>query len=116
MAKFEELRLVWLEAFVQVAECGKRTAAAEEMGIHQGTVTKHIQKLEKWLGRCLLFDDSVPSRLMPDGEKFLPVARQILDELEKARGPLVPAETPPAPRVSAKDLRPPARYKTHKDG
>jgi len=112
MAKFEGLNVVWLEAFVRVAASGKRTAAAEEMQVHQATVTKHIQKLERWLGGQMLMDDRVPARLLPDGERFLPVAGQILDLLDKARRPVAVTEAAPAPpaaRAAAKDLRPPAR-------
>jgi DNA-binding transcriptional LysR family regulator len=117
MAKFEGLQLVWLESFVQVAESGKRTAAAKEMKIHQGTVTKHIQKLEQWLGGRMLLDSSFPPRIYPDGEKFLPVAMQILKLLDEARRPLpVHVEAPPAPRGSAKNLRPPSYDRTPKDG
>ena len=121
MAKFEGLQLVWLESFVHVAESGKRTAAAHEMGISQGTVTKHIQKLELWLGgsgpqpvKRLLVDDGVPAKLYPDGEKFLPVAKQILELLDKARRPAVLVETtpaPPPPPASAKHIKvPPLKH------
>lgn len=119
MAKFEGLQLVWLESFVKVAESGKRTAAAHEMDIYQGTVTKHIQKLELWLGgngphpvRRLLLDDGVPAKLYPAGEKFLPVAKQILQLLEEARGPGISDETPPPPPISAKHIKaPPLKQK-----
>lgn len=119
MAKFEGLSLVWLEAFVQVAESGKRTAAAEEMKVHQGTVTKYVQKLERWLGGKMLLDDGVPARLMPDGEKFLPIAKQILQQLDDARRPLAAAEAPPAPpapRLSAKHIKVPSRRQPQKQG
>lgn len=124
MAEFGELRLVWLEAFVKVAETGKRTAAAEEMGIHQGTVTKHIQKLEHWLGRGWLLDDGVPAGLFPCGEMFLPVAKQVLELLKDARGPEgvpVEAHTPkapprsPPPSFSIKDLKGRLQAETSED-
>jgi len=115
MMEFGDLRLVWLEAFVQVAKSKKRTAAADEMGIHQGTVTKHVQKLEQWLGGRMLLDDNVPVGLYPDGEKFLPVARQILALLEDARKLPERVEEPPAPRVDVKNLRVPGIDRTPKD-
>lgn len=114
MAKFKELKLVWLETFVQVAESRKRMAAAAEMGLHQGTVTKHVQKLERWLGGKMLLDESVPANLYPDGEKFLPVAKQILEMLDEARKPDAPP--PPRPSVSVKDIKVPARTQAPKDG
>lgn len=116
MPKFDGLSVVWLEAFVRVAESGKRTAAAAEMKISQGTVTKYVQKLERWLGgRMLLSDNSVPARLLPGGEEFLPVAKQILQMLDEARTPPVPAEPHPATRVSAKGLKPPRFVPPAKD-
>ena len=104
---------MWLEAFVQVAESGKRTAAAAEMKLAQGTITKHINSLERWLGKLLL-DSSVPANLLPDGEKFLPVAEQILELLDEARKPDAPP--PSRPSVSAQDIRVPARNPAPKDG
>lgn len=126
MAKFGELRLVWLEAFVQVADDRKRTAAAKAMEIHQGTVTKHIQKLEQWLGggnpapnrRMLLFDEA-SGTLTAGGERLLPIARQILQLAKEAHKPASLAATPyapPPPRLSAKGLKPPASFRPPKDG
>jgi len=85
LPQFDGLRVVWLEAFVQAAESTKRTAAAEDMGITQGAVTKHIQKLEDWLHMCLIVDGSSPVELLPDGEAFLPVAKEVLRLLGDAR-------------------------------
>lgn len=113
VAKFEGLSIVWLEAFVAVAESRKRTAAAARLGITQGTITKHVQHLERWLGRVLVFDGSSPARLTPDGDDFLPVARQILELLDNARRSVViAAEMPPETRASAKHLKPPSRDRT----
>lgn len=116
MSKFNGLRVEWLEAFVRVAESEKRTAAAAEMGISQPTITKHIQRLEQCLGgRMLLADNSVPARLLPDGEAFLPVAKQILSLLEGAFSQPDLADQRPAPRVSAKGLKPPRFVRPAKD-
>ena len=85
MQQFDGLRVVWLEAFVRAAESRKRTAAAEDMGITQGALTKHIQKLEGWLHMCLIVDGSSPVELLPDGKAFLPVAQEVLRLLSDAR-------------------------------
>ncbi|PVM76381.1 helix-turn-helix domain-containing protein [Caulobacter radicis] len=128
MAEFGELRLVWLEAFVKVAETGKRTAAAEEMGIHQGTVTKHIQKLEHWLGRRLIVHDSVPARLWSEQDDFFDLAKQVVELLKDARvpeelsveahrqeaAPKAPPRRPP-PSFSIKDLKGHLRAETSED-
>lgn len=109
-AGFEAMRLSWLEAFVRTARSKKRTAAAAEMGVSQATVTKHIQKLERWLSgglyRPLVADNVWPVQLTEAGEDFLPVAEQILDLLRTAReGPdkVVTIKSP----ISAKDIKVP---------
>lgn len=117
MADDGDLRLVWLRTFVEVEKFRKRTAAAEELGIHQGTVTKHLQSLEKWLGgsvdqegrqlQVLLLDVGIPAQLLPDGKRFLPIAKQILALLDEARQPHVVIEAPPTPRISGKDIKVP---------
>lgn len=110
-AEFDGLRIVWLEAFIQVVDNDKRTAAAAEMGIHQSTVTKHIQKLEQWLGggpsAMLMLDNMWPVTLTAEGEKFLPIARQVLELLRKARKHPEPVETPPRLRVDPRNIKVP---------
>jgi DNA-binding transcriptional LysR family regulator len=93
MAKFGDLKVAWLQAFVRVAETGKQTATAAELKVDQATISRHIRHLEQWLGGKLLLDNGVPAKLLPDGEKFLPVAREVLKLLEGARQPNPP---PPA--------------------
>ena len=83
MSRFDGLQLVWLETFVEVAESGKRWLTAKELNITQSTVTKHIQKLEHWLGDVMLLDAN--GKLMPDGIEFLPDAVQVLGLLQDAR-------------------------------
>jgi DNA-binding transcriptional LysR family regulator len=119
MPKFEGLSLVWVEAFVEVAKSTKRTAAAAQLGITQGTITKHLHDLERWLGKLLVVDGSVPARLTTHGEEFLPVALQILALLEEARRPAALIETtptPPRPPVSAKHIKVPALRPPQEDG
>lgn len=86
-SEFEGLRISWLDAFVRVARAGKRTAAAEELGITQSAVTKHIKKLERWIGKVLIVENAQPVVLHPDGRDFLPVAEEILRLLRAARKP-----------------------------
>jgi DNA-binding transcriptional LysR family regulator len=93
MTKFGDLKVAWLQAFVGVAETGKQTATAAELKVDQATISRHIRHLERWLGPKWLLDDGVPAKLLPDGEKFLPVAREVLKLLERVRPPDPP---PPA--------------------
>lgn len=96
MAKFEGLNVVWLEALVAVAGSKKRTEAASKMGLSEGTVSKHLEKLEWWLRRPLVFNGSV--ELTPEGERLVAAAKQILELLEQAGGPLPPTRRAPDER------------------
>ena len=75
LAKQTTLNTRWLETFVAVAEIGKQTAVAADMGRHQATVHRDIGRLKEWLGGTLLFNGNVPAELSPAGEAFLPVAK-----------------------------------------
>ena len=105
--KFGDLRLSWLETFVVVSRSENRSVAAEKLGITQGAVTKHIQNLERWSQKVLVYHDSVPPKLTEQGEALVSVADDILDVMAKARK-LEVTPTEPKARVSAKDLRVPA--------
>ena len=45
----------WLTSFEAVARCGSVTAAAHELNLTQGAVSRHVQKLEQQIG-VLLFE------------------------------------------------------------
>lgn len=91
--EFGGLRAVWLEAFVKSVEARSRVAAATQMGVDQATVTKHIGKLERWLGqgsiRPLVSDNVWPLHLTAAGKAFLPDAVKVLKILHEARLPLL---------------------------
>lgn len=73
------LNLTHLNSFVMLQQTGSFTAAAERLGIGQSTVTQHIQRLEKALGRQLVFRDTHHVRLTGEGEALLGHARTMLD-------------------------------------
>lgn len=91
-SQFGSLRVAWLQAFVLTVDNDKRTVAAIELKIGQGTITKHINRLESWYGggprRLLVLPGVWPPRLTEDGEAFLPVAREVLSLLQTARPPV----------------------------
>ena len=107
MTKFGGLRVAWLEAFVEVAESRKRTAAAAALGVDQATVSRQVQSLEAWLGGRLLLDSGVPANLLPDGAKFLPVAQEVPRLLREAQKPHPLSAPPPEPAMSARDIKVP---------
>lgn len=73
------LNLVHLGSFVMLQQTGSFTEAASRLGIGQSTVTQHIQRLEKSLGRQLVFRDTHQVRLTAEGEALLGYARGMLD-------------------------------------
>jgi DNA-binding transcriptional LysR family regulator len=60
-------------------QTGSFTEAAARLGIGQSTVTQHIQRLEKSLGRRLVFRDTHQVKLTAEGEALLGYARGMLD-------------------------------------
>lgn len=73
------LNLHHLESFVMLQQAGSFTAAAERLGIGQSTISQHIQRLEKALGRQLVRRDTHQVQLTADGEALLGYARGMLD-------------------------------------
>ena len=87
-----------IEAFLTTHRTGSVTKAAELLYISQSSLSTRLRTLERELG-CPLFTRSRGSRAMtltPEGERFLPLARQHRDLEEKMRA-LV--RTEPAQRV-----------------
>ena len=111
--EFGDLRLSWLRTFVVVSRSDYRTTAAKKLAIKQSTVTKHIQNLERWSQKVLVYPDSNPPKLTEQGEAFVPVADDILKVMAEARKPAVTPAKPEA--ISANDLRvPPSAPKPSK--
>lgn len=103
-----DLRLAWLVTFLAVVRLKNRSLAAKELGLTQGAVTKQLRSLEDWSGSVLIWFDSAPVRLTPQGEDFVQVAEDTLEILTKLRAPPAIAQAePPKPKISAKDLKPP---------
>lgn len=73
------LNLNHLSSFVALQQAGSFTEAAVRLGIGQSTVTQHIQRLEKALGRQLVFRDTHQVKLTADGEALIGYARGMLD-------------------------------------
>lgn len=49
--RIESLRLVWLEAFLEVTDKENVSAAARAMGVDQSTISRYMIALEEWAGR-----------------------------------------------------------------
>ncbi|KEA61951.1 Transcriptional regulator, LysR family [Marinobacterium lacunae] len=73
-----------LQAFVEVANSGSFTRAAEGLHLTQSTLTAQIQQLETQAG-LKLFDRTTRRVLLTDeGERFLPVAERLLSDFSAA--------------------------------
>ena len=109
--QFGSLRVAWLEAFVLSARHKKRMAAAAEMGVSQGTISKYIKSLEHWYGngrrRLLMLENMWPPILTEDGAALLPKAERALEVLQELQRRPDVVETPPRPPIDPKTINVP---------
>lgn len=73
-----------LRYFVEIAECGSFSAAAERLFIAQSALSRQIKDMETRLQTPLFERTARQPRLTAAGEAFLPRARNLLNELNKA--------------------------------
>lgn len=73
-----------LRYFVEIAEHGSFTAAAERLYVAQSALSRQIKELEQQLGTPLFERTARQPRLTAAGEAFLERARQLLTDLERA--------------------------------
>lgn len=73
-----------LRYFVEIAECGSFSAAAERLFIAQSALSRQIKELEGQLQTPLFERTARQPRLTAAGEAFYPRARNLLNELNKA--------------------------------
>ncbi|MEV0291150.1 LysR substrate-binding domain-containing protein [Kribbella sp. NPDC050820] len=75
-----------LRTFLAVAQSLSFTRAGASLGIGQSTVSQHVRKLEKAVGRALFLRDTRSVMLTADGEAMAGFARSILAAHEEAVG------------------------------
>ncbi|OOW04439.1 LysR family transcriptional regulator [Pseudomonas sp. MF6396] len=73
-----------LRYFVEIAESGSFSAAAERLFVAQSALSRQIKELESQLATPLFERTARQPRLTAAGLAFLPRARNLLGELEKA--------------------------------
>lgn len=88
-----------LRYFVQIAESGSITRAAEQLDIAQPALTRQIQGIEEELGSQLLVRLPRGVRLTVAGRQFLDHCRKIVRELDHAREELRDRSEVPSGRV-----------------
>lgn len=79
------LDLQWLEDFLALAESGNFSRAAEARAIAQPAFSRHIRGLEEWVGVDLFDRSAHPAALTAAGQRFLPLLKAVLANLEAAR-------------------------------
>lgn len=70
-----------VQAFVQVAELGSFTRAAERLALSQTGLTRRIQRLEGFVGLVLLDRTTRRTTLTAAGREFLPLAKRVVEDL-----------------------------------
>ena len=78
------MELHQLRYFVAVAEERHFTRAAARLGVAQPSVSSQVRKLEVELGGALFHRDPAGVDLTQAGEVLLPLARQVLDDVDDA--------------------------------
>ena len=68
-----------MQTFVHIVEAGSLSAAAQQMGATQPTVSRRLQALERSLGLRLLRRSTHAMQLTEDGERCYTRAKELLD-------------------------------------
>jgi DNA-binding transcriptional LysR family regulator len=71
-------RLALMQTFVHIVEAGSLSAAAQQMGATQPTVSRRLQALERSLGVRLLRRSTHAMKLTEDGERCYERARELI--------------------------------------
>ena len=94
-------RAAELTVFVQVAEFGSFSAAAQRCGLSPSAVSKIVARLERRLGVRLLHRSTRQLQITPEGQLLLDKGKRVLAELETTLGAHAPAEPRGVVRINA---------------
>src|SRR4051812_1447578 len=73
-----------VRAFEAVARLGSMVAAADELGVTHGAISKQIAQLEELLGRALLERTPLGVRATAEGLAYATELREALDQIHRA--------------------------------
>jgi DNA-binding transcriptional LysR family regulator len=79
------MNLDQLRGFVEIAQVGNFTRAAEQLHLAQPSLSRQIAALEQDLGSELFTRSRGANRLTPAGEALLPLARRMLADAQSVR-------------------------------
>lgn len=85
-----------LELFVQIAEKGSMSKAAEMLGMSNGAASRHLSALEKRLDARLIDRNTRSLRLTEIGQAFYGRCKNALDDLRDAESAVSAASSDPA--------------------
>jgi DNA-binding transcriptional LysR family regulator len=88
-----------LEQFLVIAAQGSFGAASRQFGLSQPAITRNMKTLEEVMGAALFERSTRGVVLTAEGKRLLPIARGIVDDLERARE-VVTGVSPMGPRLS----------------
>lgn len=76
---------IWLEDFLAVLDEGGFSRAADRRAVSQPAFSRRIRSLEDWVGTTLFDRNTHSVRLTAAGERFRPVAEEMLRRLQAGR-------------------------------
>lgn len=90
-----------VKAFECAGRLGSHNAAATELGVTHGAISRQVAILEDWLGLRLFAKDGRGVALTAEGRRFLTEATTLLDGLARASSDLTRQDGPRLLRVNA---------------
>lgn len=79
------MEIRWLEDFLSLVDTRNFSRSAEARYTTQPAFSRRIKSLEEWIGASLFDRTAQPIRLTPSGERFRPVAEDVLRRLYQGR-------------------------------
>ena len=80
-------RITAARVFIETADRGSATAAAEALGMSRAMASRYLAAMEDWAGTRLLHRSTRHMSLSPAGEEALPRCRDLLAMAEAVSGP-----------------------------
>ena len=74
----ETMEIRWLEDFLKFVDTRNFSRSAEARHTTQPAFSRRIKSLEEWVGATLFDRTTQPISLTPAGERFRPVAEEVL--------------------------------------
>jgi DNA-binding transcriptional LysR family regulator len=88
-----------IRTFIEIADRGSLTRAAETLDLSRAMVSRHLESLERWLGARLLHRTTRRVSLSEAGQEALPRLRQMLELASDAQAVVGARRTEPMGRL-----------------